>query len=93
MSGASGKRIWLVTWTRDGGRIVVHVASSRARAFAWVRSNFHPELELPSKKNVVHLIPMFVDREASGVIPVSAFKSADGNLVFVDLATGRQMNR
>jgi len=88
MAGASGKRVWLVQWTRDDGDIVVHVASSRAKAFDWVRRNFHPELEPPSAKNFIHLIPVFVDREASGVIPVSARRSADNRLVFVDLRTG-----
>jgi hypothetical protein len=93
MEGASGRRVWLVQWTRDGGNVIVHVASSRAKAFGWVRRNFHPETEPPSTKNYVHLIPVFVDREASGVIPVSGRRTPDGNVVFLDLETGHPTDR
>jgi hypothetical protein len=93
MGGASRKRVWIVEWTRDGGSAVVHVSSSWAKAFDWVRRNFHPEREPPSQKNFILLIPVFVDREASGVIPVSAYRTPDGGLVFIDIETGRPTER
>ena len=93
MGGPAGKRVWVVQWTRDGGDTVVHVASSRAKAFAWVRTNFHPELEPASETNFIHLIPVFVDREASGRIPISVRRSPDRGLVFLDLETGRPTDR
>ena len=91
MGAASGKRVWLVEWERDGGGTVVHVASTRAKAFEWVRRNFYPEREPPSERNFILLVPVFVDREASGVVAVNAYRMPSGEVRFLE--DGRRVDR
>lgn len=67
--------------------------SSRPRAFEWVRHHFFPEREPPSDRNVILIIPAFVDREQSGKVAVVAHRRSAGEVRFIDQDLGRAVEQ
>jgi len=59
----SGRRVWALKWERDEGAAVVFIASSRKGAFEWVRRKFQPQLGPPRERNVLLIIPAYVDHD------------------------------
>ena len=71
-----------------GGATVVYVASTRLRAFDWVRANFHPEREPPSEKNLMVITPAYLDRQRSGRGLITATRTPEDDLQFMDWGKG-----
>ena len=82
----SGRRVWALKWERDEGAAVVFIASSRKGAFEWVRRKFQPQLGPPSERNVLLIIPAYVDHDLTGRAVVTARRESGGRVVFRDWA-------